>query len=226
LQVATDQAAAVRDALTAVENRLRRNEQATQVGERADQLALIARLEGMLEVLTPLNTTPPAPDDVHLVLSAAIKVLEAESNQASAELFDAVNKKIVETARRFGMADLQEVKINRAAHLRVIKVGGPPETFSNQSNGARLRIAVAVALLRVGNEHGIATHPGLLLIDSPKAEEVQDVDATALFSELERAAADLPGLQVIVTTVDEPLARKVLAASNIIAPEVPGGPLW
>ncbi len=126
------------------------------------------------------------------------------------------------------MRDLDRVKIDRAARLEVYKVGGPKEWFGKQSPGERLRlrIAVVVALLRVGTQFGLATHPGLLLIDSPKAEEVQPVDATALLGELERLAAEMPGLQVILTTADEALAQKVLTKSNIIAPAEPGGPLW
>ncbi|MBQ0990712.1 hypothetical protein KBX08_11485 [Micromonospora sp. H61] len=229
LTAASGNAQVLRQRLALVEDGLRLAEQASQVGERADLMAFIARMEGMLTVLTPPdNTTVGIVDDVQRVLDAAIKLLETDGNRASASLFDALNSEIVEAARRFGMTDLDRVKIDRAARLQVYKVGGPREWFSNQSNGERLRlrIAVVVALLRVGTRFGLATHPGLLLIDSPKAEEVQDVDAIALFAELEQAAADLPGLQVILTTADEPLTRRILSRSNIIAPAAPGGPLW
>ncbi|WP_435204938.1 hypothetical protein [Micromonospora sp. bgisy143] len=229
MAAASDNAQVLRQHLTSTEQRLRLAEQASQAGERAELMALIARLEGMLTVLVPPDDiTVGLVDDVQRVLGAAVKVLETDGSRASEGLFDALNKEIVEAARRFGMTDLDRVKIDRAARLQVFKVGGPREWFSNQSNGERLRlrIAVVVALLRVGTQFGLATHPGLLLVDSPKAEEVQDVDANALFTELEQAAADLPGLQVILTTADEPLTRSVLTRSNIIAPAVPGGPLW
>jgi len=81
-------------------------------------------------------------------------------------------------------------------------------------------------LLRVGTAHGIATHPGLLLIDSPKAEELQDDDAASLFTALQRLCAETPGLQVLLTTVDERLVRRVLTDVRIIAPPAPGKPLW
>jgi ABC-type ATPase involved in cell division len=89
-----------------------------------------------------------------------------------------------------------------------------------------LRIAVVVALLRIGHRHGIATHPGLLLIDSPRAEEVQDHDAVALLAALERLCIETPGLQILVTTADEDLVHRALTESTVIAPPGPGQPLW
>jgi hypothetical protein len=83
-----------------------------------------------------------------------------------------------------------------------------------------------VALLRIGHRHGIATHPGLLMIDSPRSEEVQDDDAVALLTALEQLCVDMPGLQILVTTADEALVRETLTRSTIIAPAGPGQPLW
>lgn len=229
LSTATAHADAVRRALMLAEQRLVQAEQASQSRERVELMGSIARLEGMLSVLTPPdNRATTMLDDVQHVLDAAVKLLEADGAQASESLFAALNKAIVDTAQRFGMTNLHEVKIDRAARLQVFKIGGPREWFKNQSNGERLRLRIAavVALLRVGTEHGLATHPGLLLIDSPKAEEIQDVDAAALFTELQQLAAEIPGLQVILTTTDEPLAKRALTESNIITPKVPGGPLW
>jgi hypothetical protein len=212
-----------------VEQRLQLAERAAQAGERAELTAAIARLEGMLSVLKPPDgATSASLDDTQRVLNAAVKVLDADGVAAAKGLFDALNAEIVTAAQRFGMRDLERVQIDRGARLKVWKVGGPQEWFKGQSPGERLRlrIAVVVALLRVGTQFGLATHPGLLMVDSPKAEEVQDVDATALLGEFERLTAEIPGLQAILTLVDEPLAREVLSSSNIIAPATPGGPMW
>ncbi|MEU5553635.1 ATP-binding protein [Micromonospora sp. NPDC047793] len=235
-QVAKDQlvaasaaARSVRGKVADVEQRLQMAERATQTGERAGLTATIARLEGILSVLTPPDGTQGGGlDDIQRVLNAAVSVLEADGVQASQGLFDALNTEIVKAAQRFGMRDLERVKIDRGARLQVYKSGGPREWFSRQSPGERLRlrIAVVVALLRVGTQFGLATHPGLLLIDSPKAEEVQDIDATALLTELESLTTEIPGLQAILTLVDEPLARDILTKSKVIAPAGPGGPMW
>jgi hypothetical protein len=187
----------------------------------------VARWEGALQVLPTLSETSSDDGDVTLtVLKAASKVLEEESRGVASQLFADLNAEIVDLAHQFGMTALENVEINRAAHLKVIKGGGAEDPFGNQDPGAqlRLRVAVIVALLRVGARYGISTHPGLVLIDSPKAEEIQDSDATVIFHELNRlATAD--GLQVLITTADFQLATKTLPAECVIAAK-PGDSLW
>jgi hypothetical protein len=200
-----------------------------RTGDRAALTDRIARLEGALSVLAPPREAPDGVGGVdRVVLDAAVDVLEAEMTQAGEELFADLNNQVVALARDFGMRDLNRVELDRAGRLQVFKTGGPREWFTHQSPGERLRlrIALVVALLRVGTARGIATHPGLLLIDSPKAEEVQDHDAAALLTALERLCAGTPGLQVMLTSVDERLVRRVLTNARIIAPLAAGQPLW
>jgi ABC-type ATPase with predicted acetyltransferase domain len=108
----------------------------------------------------------------------------------------------------------------------VIKGGGAQSFFGKQSPGeqVRLRIAVVIALLRVGARLGISTHPGLVLIDSPKAEEVQDFDAAVVFKELAELAAS-NHIQVLITTADRELSKAVLPADCLVTAEE-GAPLW
>lgn len=194
--------------------------------ELADQ---VSRLEGAIAALDAV----PFPDEDHgdglrSVLDTAVAILTEDQEAASNELFDELNATTAELARGFGFRNLDRVVIDRAARLQVYKTGGPREWFSTQSPGERLRlrIAVVVALLRIGHRRGIATHPGLLFIDSPRSEEVQEADAIALLTALERLCAETPGLQILVTTADEELVRRALARATIIAPPGPGQPLW
>ncbi|WP_218638200.1 hypothetical protein, partial [Novacetimonas hansenii] len=78
--------------------------------------------------------------------------------------------------------------------------GGEPTSFSKVTAGERLRLrlATAVALLRVGQERGLGRHPGLLIVDSPAAEEVSIEDLTAVLSELQTISRETVGLQVII----------------------------
>lgn len=207
---------------------LRRAEFAVQVPARAKAQEAVLRLEGALSVFPEL---PPLPDDpieaeALKVLKAGTKILEEDHQTASESLFADVNREIADLGRRFGIDSLESVKINRAAHLEVTKGGDRPKPFGEQSPGERLRlrIAVVIALLRVGAAHNVSTHPGLLLIDSPKAEEVQDLDIRRLLGELSELAAH-NHLQVLITTRDFELVHDVLPEQNIIeAPE--GKPLW
>ena len=162
------------------------------------------------------------------MLDAAVTELTELQATASDSLFDELNAEIAALARDFGFRNLDRVVADRAGRLQVYKTGGPREWFSTQSPGERLRlrIAVVVALLRIGHRHGVATHPGLLLIDSPRSEEVQDDNAAALLTALEQLCTATPGLQVLVTTVDEELVGRTLTASTIISPPSRGQPLW
>ncbi|MCE7010095.1 hypothetical protein LWC34_45925 [Kibdelosporangium philippinense] len=213
--------------LETVQANLRTATAATASRDRIAAEIEVARWEGALQVLPNLPDTPTNNGDVTLtVLKSASKVLEDESKGAAAQLFADLNAEIVDLAHQFGMTALESVEINRAAQLKVIKGGGAEKPFVDQDPGAqlRLRVAVIVALLRVGARYGISTHPGLILIDSPKAEEIQDADATVIFRELNRLAT-AEGLQVLITTADFHLAAETLPAECVIAAK-PGDPLW
>lgn len=71
-------------------------------------------------------------------------------------------------------------------------------------------------MLRVGASRGVASHPGLLLIDSVAAEEVTAVPARALIAELHRITEELPDLQVILTTAQPDLVEGILPQDHII----------
>ena len=88
-------------------------------------------------------------------------------------------------------------------------------------------MATVIALVRVGTRLGIATHPGLLMLDSLRAEEVQEADAHAVMDALVEIARDTPGLeQMLTTTQDQTLPRGRLGEEAVLRP-VPGGDaLW
>ncbi|GGN83875.1 hypothetical protein GCM10010112_62650 [Actinoplanes lobatus] len=206
---------------------------ATRAGQtEQDRRALIdrvARLEGTVSAWDSLPMPGERPhDDNRTVLAAATAELTELQTAASDTLFEELNADIAGLARDFGFRNLDRIVADRAGRLQVFKTGGPREWFTRQSPGERLRlrIAVVVALLRIGHRHGVATHPGLLLIDSPRSEEVQDDNAAALLVALEQLCTATPGLQILVTTADQELVGRTLQASTIISPPGPGQPLW
>lgn len=214
--------------LQQAQERLRRADAAARVPEYARAREEVLRLEGALSVLPELPVPPadPAEDLAIKVLRAGAKTLEDDHAKEADRLFADLNTAIADLGRKFGFAGLESVSIDRAAHLDVISDGGHKRSFTDQVPGERLRlrIAVIVALLRVGAAHQVSTHPGLLLIDSPKAEEIQDTDIHLLLKEL-HAVAQANQLQVLITTADFGLAHDVLASDSIIE-AVAGKPLW
>lgn len=158
----------------------------------------VARLEGALKE----RQTPPTPvivsPDVALI-SAAHTEAEKAYKAGRGDILERLDVEILALGRRLGVQMLEEVKLNTNGSLRLTK-GGEPTTFSKVTAGERLRlrIATAVALIRVGKERGLGRHPGLLIVDSPAAEEVSPDDLTAVLSELQAIARETEGLQIII----------------------------
>lgn len=158
----------------------------------------VARLMGALQE----RQTPAAPvivtPDMALV-SAAHAEADKAYKASRGDILDRLNREILALGQRLGVQMLEEVKLNTNASLLLTK-GGEPTSFSKVTAGERLRLrlATAVALLRVGQERGLGRHPGLLIVDSPAAEEVSIEDLTAVLSELQTISRETVGLQVII----------------------------
>ncbi|MFE4758667.1 hypothetical protein ACFRIB_52490 [Streptomyces mirabilis] len=178
----------------------------SQNHERLRQMELqAAGLEGRLAATGSVPEEPPVPVSAQVV--AAVYEAVREAVDASAKrLFPAMNTQIVELATRFGVQNLDSVRLDRSGKVNAVKAG-VKTSFKNLSRGDRLRmrIATVIALLRVGADRGVAAHPGLLLIDSVAAEEVTEVPARTLIAELQAIAKDLPDLQVVLTTAQPDL---------------------
>ncbi|MFF1918915.1 hypothetical protein ACFVYE_47075 [Streptomyces sp. NPDC058239] len=156
-------------------------------------------------------------DGPDAVLETTHDVVRRYVDAAAKRLFPVMDKQIVELAARFGVQNLDSVRLNRAGQVNAVKAG-VGTAFKRLSRGDRLRmrIATVIALLRVGAARGVATHPGLLLIDSVAAEEVTEVPARTLIAELQALSEELPGLQVVLTTAQPELAEGLLPRERIL----------
>jgi hypothetical protein len=202
---------------------------ARETGERVALEGAIARAEGALAVLAAAEEPPKPvePNPALLALTALADELEKEMKAASSGLLEELGDEIGRLARDFGIHAVSKVTVDLRGILRIDKGGVSAGTFSTQSPGERLRLRIAtvVALLRVGGRRGIATHPGLLMIDSLRAEEVQESDAHALLDSLIAVAGDTPGFQILTTTQDERLPTGRLTDDHVLRPD-DGGELW
>lgn len=179
---------------------------ASQAYDRLRELEIrAAELRGRLEATGSTPPAPPVPVSAQ-VLAATEDAVRAAVDTAAKQLFPAMNEAIVELATRFGVQNLDSVKLDRSGKVNAVKAG-VRTPFKRLSRGDRLRmrIATVIALLRVSADRGVATHPGLLLIDSVAAEEVTEVPARTLIAELQAIAAELPELQVVLTTAQPEL---------------------
>lgn len=196
------QVAANRTALTSAQLALDEAVQSKAFERRREAELEVARLEGALrERQAPQVQAQPHPD-ANLLRAANIEAKRAY-DEGRGDILEALSTEILGLGQRMGVKALEQVKLGSNATLAVVK-GGASTSFSRLTAGERLRLrlATAIALLRVGRDRGLGRHPGLLIVDSPGAEEVSDIDLTALIGELQAIADETHGLQLFVASAN------------------------
>lgn len=199
------------------------------MARRRDQEALVYRLEGRIaerdDTRQRLQLGTVGRDDTVRVLRAA-EAEAAERVRQSTALFDELNEEILALGQRFGISGLTKVKLDRGARLPVTKEG-TNYNFGDLSDGDKLRLKVAlvIALLRVGRRRSAGRHPGLLFVDSPGAEEVVTDSLTQMVTGLVEVADELD-LQVVVATARLRDVQAVLTAEHLRVPAEGQSTLW
>ncbi|MGW1761944.1 hypothetical protein [Streptomyces mirabilis] len=166
---------------------------------------------GLPEVVGDYVTATTSPsdtedhsDDSDAILEAAAEVLSNVVADHSKALFADLNGEIVSIARDLGVANLTSVNLGLDGKLNARKTGAkhPFSSFS-PTDRLRTRIAAIVGMIKVGRKRGIMSHPGLLLIDAPTAEELSHENARQCIKTLYETAADDPGIQIVITSIDD-----------------------
>lgn len=194
-------------------------------GLEIERAVLEGRLRERTAILDGVAGDEPENHDL-AVVTAAEKEAEERLVAAAGTLFDDLNAEIVRLGHRFGIEALETATLKRNGQLSLRK-GGENTSFGRVTPGERLRlkIAVVVAMLRVGQNLGVGRHPGLLLIDSPGADEIEADDFTSILGELAAVASELEHLQVLTTSASADLVLSVLPPDRVTVAEK-GKPLW
>lgn len=215
-------------ALRRARQRAREAEPAAELSQRRLQAQLeVARAEGALEEIQQRQVVEVAEDDTHPdhdILAAARK--EAQVRIRDTQLLDRLNEEILRVSHRFGLIQIDSVAIDRSSRLPVTK-GDVRQPFSglSASEKLRLRIATVIALLRVTQAGQPGRHPGLLVIDTPAADEVADTNLDQMLAELVSLAEQDHRLQVLLATTRADAAAAALSPERIrFVPE--GEYLW
>jgi hypothetical protein len=185
----------------------------------------IANLEGQLEAMPERSVAAALPGLEVTVFAEAERVIQRLVKEGSKAPLAELSREIVDLAHSFGISGIQGAELDLAGHLKV-RIDGADSIFGRQPRGGRLRlrVAVVVALLRVGVRQGFGAHPGLIMIDSPGAEEVATEDVAALLKALSSLREELPNLQVIVATAQPSVTQGV---STSVEYQAHGDdPLW
>lgn len=199
-------------------------QKAAQARERFQAELDLARAEGALDSMRspgPIDTDaiPAQHGDVvsrSAVLEAADRVTAAWLKRDQDPLLEEVSQEIARLVRSFGADNITGVSLKGNANMDVHK-GGTKSGYGKVTNGEKLRLklATAIALIAHGHRAGVGRHPGLLLIDSPAAEEIP-VDDLRIMVEAMRGAAEQASMQILVATTHGPLLSELLPPTNAL----------
>jgi hypothetical protein len=232
LATAQTQASAATDALTQAEAALKEALKDPSTSERRTLELAVARLEGAVAERTGRFADLDAAVDItplevaNAVLKPAEKAAHARRTAALKQVLKDVEKDIVTMGRALGLEMLQRVELGTGATLTVWK-GGQQHPYGSLTEGEqlRLKIVTTTALLRHGIRSGVGRHPGLLIVDSPGAEEVDSKDLRLMVQDLVKLTDMAPELQVIIATArGQDVASLIPEGQLRLAP--PGARLW
>jgi len=219
---------ATRGELDAVRQEL--GEQTVDPGRRRELDIRVAVLNGRIQERSATVARPAdlaAQQRTIFVLDVAEKEAGKLRARERGDLLDDVSAHIVELGKRLGFRELESAKFGGNGHLPIVK-GGQKENFGALTEGEKLRlkIAIVIALLRVGTAAGVERHPGLLVLDSPASEEMNPADVRQLLQELQLIAEET-GLQVITSSANGDLLVDALPAGSVrLAREEDDDFLW
>ena len=221
-------AVAARDARDSAHLRVQELTERRDTGLRQAKLIEVEQLRGRLqerEAAAAVVHDPAGADPDIGVLNAAVAVAE-QLVKAQDDLLSRLNDRILSLGQRFGVAELTAVKLDRGAHLPAWK-GQTRYSYGRLSEGdqLRLKVAVVVALLQVGEERGVGHHPGLLMVDSPGAQEVGATPLMEMLAALSEVAEE-QSVQILVATARRDEAVAALGKDRVRQPASAEEALW
>lgn len=183
-------------------------------GVLLDERVIAAKIE---EASRPVARAASGPTDLEVAISEAVEaVTRKRATALQNEILGEVSREIVSLANRFGMGALSEATLRGNGTLSLVK-GGVQTNFSSVTVGEKLRlkVATAIAILAVGTRRGVGRHPGVLLIDSPGAQEMKGDNLDALFGGLAELSREMPRLQLIVATTQLDFLRRAIPKERL-----------
>lgn len=194
-------------AVTAIRQQIEKAQAELQKGSAADEIRLeIAKLKARIEELElasgpSVNVEPIRREEA--VLKAAEKVTKSLFEDLQTEILTEVSAALMKFSGAFGVQNLQSITLNGAGHLK-IEQGGQMTSFTKLNSGEnlRVRIAAALAVLEVAERRGHGRHPGLIVLDSPAAQEMSHQDFAALVESVVTAVDEFPNVQIVVGAVN------------------------
>lgn len=157
----------------------------------------------------------PAENPDKRILEDAVKMTKAMFDDLQRDVLKDVSAAIKRLAVKFGVVNVAEMTLNGGGQLRIVQ-GGADTSFTKLTPGERLRVKIAAALaaVEVARLRGLGRHPGLLLLDSPGAEEVVSPDFHQMLLSVATVAKEMGGVQIIIGTVYRPELEGIVPSKH------------
>ncbi len=141
-------------------------------------------------------------EDEKTIIDAIVVETDDRIKNTQVDLLKDVSDQLTIYAQKFGMEMLTQAQLKGNMNLTIVK-GGQQTSYSKVTEGEKLRLKVAtvLAMIRVAEKKGVGRHPGLLMIDSPGAQEVAPEDREHLIAGLDDISKELAHLQVFVASI-------------------------
>lgn len=148
-------------------------------------------------------------------MSVTVKETEKLVKDLQGDLLADISIRLVKYANTFGMKNLSFANLKGNVTLNLTK-GGTKTSYSKVTDGEKLRLKVAtiLAMIEVAEEKGIGRHPGLLMIDSPGAQEVSSSDLEQLIAGLQLVANKSPHFQIFIAGITSKAITDHVEKSN------------
>jgi hypothetical protein len=162
------------------------------------------------------NVDAETGDDDEAVLKAAEVVTKALYDDLAREILVDVSAEITRLSREFGVQNIESMDWGTGGAMRIVQ-GGAPTSFGALSPGEnlRVRIAAALAVIEVARKRMYGRHPGLLVLDSPAAQEMSPEDFAALLSSIQKAVENAADIQIVVGAVAKPAILDVVSCDHV-----------
>ncbi|MCJ2040816.1 hypothetical protein MKK55_17945 [Methylobacterium sp. J-059] len=161
-----------------------------------------------------------AADDIgqhdETVLKVAEDVTKDLYDDLAREILADVSREITELSRSFGVQNIESMDLGTGGAMRIMQ-GHALTSFGKLSPGEnlRVRIAAALAVIEVSRQRMYGRHPGLLVLDSPGAQEMAPADFAALLSRVHEAIESAGDIQIIVGARAESTLLDVVPCDHV-----------
>lgn len=216
------------------EAELARDDNQARIGEIAAELASaedpdaefrMRALEAQAEQLREIIAEVAAPEktaaaDDTSVLRQVEKVTKELFEDLQRDVLKEVSDEVAALSQRFGVQHVESMSWS-GNNVLAIRQGRADLTFSDLSPGEnlRVRIAAALAVVAVARRRRFGRYPGLLVLDSPRSQEMTDDDFAALMASVQEVITETGDTQVIVGAATKPTLLGVVPSQQTLHAE-------